>query len=114
MDSGSSKSVMSSKRFMSIPEMFRPQLCNTNMKFQVANGEVLTSIGVVHISIQMYVYMFKLPIFLYDLGDIDCIFGLDAGKLVGFIICALKGRVWFNANENDEPKQLSMSSCNAV
>ncbi len=37
MDNGASKSVMSSKRYMSIPEMFRPQLCNTRMKFQVVN-----------------------------------------------------------------------------
>ncbi len=38
MDSGASKSVMSSKQ--SIPEVFRPNLCNTRKKFQVANGEV--------------------------------------------------------------------------
>ncbi len=99
---------------MSIPEMFQPQLCNTRMKFQVANGEVLSSIGVAHVSMQMYGYTFKLPIFVCDLGDIDCIFGLDAGKEAGFIICAQTGRIWFNANEHDEPKQLSRSSCNAV
>ncbi len=58
------------------------------MKFQVANGEVLTSIRVVHIAIQMYGYTFKLSIFVCDLGDIDCIFGLDAGKVAGFITCA--------------------------
>ncbi len=68
MDSGASKSVMSSKWFMSIPDVFRPQLCNSNMKFQVANEEVITSIGVAHISIQMYGYMFKLPIFVWGLG----------------------------------------------
>ncbi len=50
------------------------------MKFQVANGEVLNYIGMAHVSIQMYEYTFKLPIFICDLGDIDCIFGLDAGK----------------------------------
>ncbi len=53
MDTGVSKSVMSSKRFMSIPEMFRPQLYNTRMKFQVANGEALSSLGVTHVTIQM-------------------------------------------------------------
>ncbi len=42
MDTGASKNVMSSKRFMSISEMFQPQLCNTRMKFQAANGEVLS------------------------------------------------------------------------
>ncbi len=87
MDTGASKSVMSSKRFMSIPEMFRPQLYNTRMKFQVGNGEVLSSMGVAHVSIQMHGYTFKLPIFVCDLGDIDCIFGLDAGKEAGFISC---------------------------
>ncbi len=88
MDTGASKSVMSSKNFMSIPEMFRPQLCNTRMKFQVDNGEVLSSMGVAHISIQMYGYTFKLPIFVCDLGNIDCIFGLDARNEAGFITCA--------------------------
>ncbi len=39
--------------------------------------------------------MFKLAIFICDLGDIDCIFGLDAGKVAGVITCA-----WFNANEH--------------
>ncbi len=88
MDTGASKSVMSSKRFMSIPEPFRLHLCNTRMKFQVANGEVISSMGVAHVYIQMYGYMFKLPIFVCDLGEIDCIFGLDAGKEAGFITCA--------------------------
>ncbi len=66
------------------------------MKFQVANGEVLSSMGVAHASIQMYGYTFKLPIFVCDLGDIDGIFGLDAGKEAGFITCPQTGRIWFN------------------
>ncbi len=37
MDSGASKNVMSSKLFMSIPELFRPKLCNTRIKFQFAD-----------------------------------------------------------------------------
>ncbi len=114
MDSGASKSVMSSKRFMSVPELFQPKLCNTRMKFHVANGEVLNAIGVAHVSIQMYVYTFKLPIFICDLEDIDCIFGLDAGKEAGFITCARTGRIWFNANEHGEPEQLSRSSSIAI
>ncbi len=69
MDSGASKSVMSSKHFMSIPELFRHKLCNTRMKFQVANGEVLNAIGVGHESIQMHRYTFKLAIFVCDLGE---------------------------------------------
>ncbi len=85
MDTGISKSVMSSKHFMSIPEMFQPQLCNTRMKFHVANREVLSSMGIAHISIQMYGHMFRLLIIICDHGDIDCIFGLDAGKEAGFI-----------------------------
>ncbi len=85
MDTGSSKSVMSSKRFMSIPQSLQLQLYNTRMRFQVANGEVLSSTGVAHVTIQMYGYKFNLPIFVCDLGEIDCIFGLDAGKEAGFI-----------------------------
>ncbi len=54
MDTGASTSIMSSKCFMSIPVMFRQQLCNARMKFQVANGEVLSSMGVAHVSIEMY------------------------------------------------------------
>ncbi len=69
MDSRASKSVMSSKRYMSIPELFRHKLCNTRMKFLVANGEVLNDIGVAHESIQMHRYTFKLPIFICDMGD---------------------------------------------
>ncbi len=80
MDSGASKSVMSSKWFMSILELFRPKLCNSRLKFKVANEEVLNAILVAHASIQMYGYTFKLPIFVCDLGDIDCLFVLDAGK----------------------------------
>ncbi len=33
------------------------------------------------------------------MGDIDCIFGLDARSVVGFITCAQTGRPWFNANQ---------------
>ncbi len=110
MDTGASKSVMSSKCFMSIPEMFLPQLYNTRMKFQIANGEVLSSMGVAHLSIRMYGYTFKLLIFVCDLGDIDCIFGLDAGIEEFLITCARTGRIWFNANEHNQPKQLSRSS----
>ncbi len=40
---------------------------------------------VAHVSIQMYGYTFKLHIFVCDLGDNDCIFGLDAGTEAGFI-----------------------------
>ncbi len=60
VDTGASKSVMSSKRFMSIPESFRQQLYNTRIRFQVANGEILSSTGVAHVPIQMYGYMFNL------------------------------------------------------
>ncbi len=114
MDTGASKSVMSSKRFMSIPEMLLSQLYNMRMKFQVANKEILSSICVAHLTIQMYGYKFNLPIFVCDLGEIDCIFGLDAGKETGFITCARTGRIWFNINEHDELKQLSKSNCNAI
>ncbi len=114
MDSGASKSVMSSKRFMSIQELFQPKLCNTRMKLQVANGEVLNAVGIAHVSIQMYGYTFKLPIFVCNLGDIDSIFKLDAGNEAGFITCAGTGRIWFNANEHGEPEQLSFSCSNAI
>ncbi len=84
-DTGASKSVMSSKRFISIPELFRLQFYNTRMRFQVANGEALSSMGVAHVTIRMHVYTFNISIFVYDLGEIDCIFGLDAGTEAGFI-----------------------------
>ncbi len=67
------------------------------MKFQVANGEVINAVGVAHVSIQMYGYIFKLLVFVCDLGDLDCIFGLDALKI---------GRIWFNAHEKSEPHQM--------
>ncbi len=85
MDTGASKCVMSSKRFMSIPES---QIYNTRMRFQDANGEVLSFTGVAHVTIQMYNYTFNLPIFVCDLGEIDCILALDSGKEAGFITCA--------------------------
>ncbi len=44
MDSGVSKSVMSLKQFMQIPDLFQPKLSNTRMTFQVANGEVINII----------------------------------------------------------------------
>ncbi len=44
--------------------------------------------GVAHVSIEMYRYTYKLPIFVCDMGYIDCIFGLDAGKEACFITCA--------------------------
>ncbi len=68
MDSGASKSVISLKQFMSIPELFQSNLCNTRMKFQVAKEEILSAMGVANISIQMYGYTF-LPIFVCDLAD---------------------------------------------
>ncbi len=51
MDRGTSKSVMFSKQFMSIQQLFQQQLHNTRMRFQVANGEVLSSMGVAHVTI---------------------------------------------------------------
>ncbi len=78
LDTGASKSVMSIKCFKSIPELFRPQLYNTNMRFQVANREVLPSMGVAYVTICMYGYTFNLPIFVCDMEDIDCRFGFDA------------------------------------
>ncbi len=39
------------------PKLFQPkfsQLCNTRMKFQVANREVLNVMVVAHVSVQMY------------------------------------------------------------
>ncbi len=41
--------------------------------------------GVAHLTICMYGYTFNLPIFVCDMGDIDCIFWLDAGIVAGFI-----------------------------
>ncbi len=58
------------------------------MRFKVANGEVISSMGVAHVTIQMYGYTFNLLIFICDLGEIDCIFGLYAGKEAGFITWA--------------------------
>ncbi len=84
------------------------------MRFQVANKEVISSMGVAHVSIQMYGYTFNLPIFVCDLGEIDCIFVLDAGKEAGFTTCAYTDRIWFNGNQHDEPKQLSWSNSNAI
>ncbi len=114
MDTGASKSVMSMKCFKSIPELFRPQLYNMNMRFQVANGEVLSSMGVAHVTICMYGYTFNLPIFVCDMGDIDCIFRLDLGTVAVFITCHQTDRLWFNANQWEEPKQLSRSYSNAI
>ncbi len=114
MDTGAINSVMSMKRFLSIPELFRSKLYNTKMRFQVANREVIASMGVAHVTISMYGYTFNLPIFVCDMGDIDCIFGMDAGSVAGFITCARTGRLWFNTNQCEEPKQLSRSECNAI
>ncbi len=93
MDIGASKSFMSMKSFRSIPELFRQQLHNPRMRFQVANGEVLPSMGVAHVTICRYGYTFNLPIIVCDMGDIDCIFGLDFGTVAGFITCQRKGRL---------------------
>ncbi len=87
MDTGASKSVMSMKYFKSVPVLFQPELFNTRMKFQVANSEVLASMGVAHITICMYGYTFNLPIYVCDMADLDCIFGLVARTEAGFITC---------------------------
>ncbi len=60
------------------------------MRFQVTNGAVISSMGFSHVTIQMYSYMFNLPIFVCDLGEIDCIFAFGAGKEAGFITCSRK------------------------
>ncbi len=64
--------------------------------------------GVAHVSVQMYGYIFKLPIFDCDLGDLDCIFGMEAGKIASFIRCAGTSRIWFNSNKIGEPEQLTV------
>ncbi len=74
---------MSMKRFMSFPELFLPKMYNTRMRFQVRNGEVLAFMGVAHVTINMYGYTFNLPMYVCDIGEIDCIFGLDAGTDAG-------------------------------
>ncbi len=105
---------MSMNSFKTIPELFRPQLHNTRMRFQVANREVLPSMGVAHVMICMYGYTFNLPIFVCDMRDINCIIGLDAGTMSGFITCQQTSRLWFSSNQCDEPKQLSSSYSNAI
>ncbi len=55
---------------MSNPEIVRSKLCNTRITFQVASGEVINSMGVAHISVQMYGHIFKLPIFVCDFVDL--------------------------------------------
>ncbi len=62
---------------MYIPELFRPKLYNMRMRFQVANGEALSSIVLAHVTIRMYGYTFNLSIFVCKLEEFDCIFGLD-------------------------------------
>ncbi len=96
LSSGASKSGIFSKQFMSIPERLQQQLCKTRMTFQVANREVLTSkcMGTHSNYISSFV--------TWDLGDIYCIFGLDAEKIARFITFAWAGRNWFNENEHDE------------
>ena len=84
------------------------------MKFQVANGEVISATGIAHVSIRMYGFRFNLPIFICDLGDLDCIFGMDAARTAGFIICARTGKIWFNAEELGKPELLIRNSCNAI
>ncbi len=74
----------------------------------------MNAIVVTHISIQLYGYTFELPIFVCDLGDIDCIVGLDTGKEASFIRCTRTGRIWFNANEHGDPEQLYRSCSNAI
>ncbi len=74
----------------------------------------MASMGVAHVTISMYGYIFNLPIFVCDMGDIDCIFGLDAGSVAGFITCARTGRLWFNVNQCEELKQMSRSDYNAI
>ncbi len=41
------------------------------MKFELATGEVKDSIGITHISVQMYGHIFKLSIFVCDLGGLE-------------------------------------------
>ena len=67
MDTGASKSVMSHRKFMSIPETERPRLGKMNVKFQVANGEVIAALGGAHMAIDLYGHKFRLPIFLFNL-----------------------------------------------
>ncbi len=54
----------------------------------------------------MYLYkcMGTLSNYLSSFVIWDCIFVLDAGKEAGFITCVRTVRIWFNANEHDEPK----------
>ncbi len=90
MDTGASKSVMSMKRFLNIPELFRLKLYN---EILCRKWEVSASMGDAHVTISMYGYTFNLPILVCDMGEIDCIFGLDAGTVEGFITCARTGRL---------------------
>ncbi len=70
--------------------------------------------GVAHVTISMYCYTFNLPIFICDMGEIDCIFGLNTGSVAGFITRERTGRLWFNSNQREEPKQLSRGDYNAI
>ncbi len=58
--------------------------------------------------------MFKIPIFVCDFGDIDCIFGLDAGKVA--VSSHEHEQAEFDSmhKEHGQPEQLYRISCNAV
>ncbi len=66
------------------------------------------------ICIYVLVQLLKLSIFVCDLCDINCIFGMDGGKIAGFITCSQTGRTWFNVDPTGKPQHISRQRCNVV
>ncbi len=84
---------------MSLPEP-RPPIQNTNIKFQVANGNVNKAVSVFHLSLQLWfgniVISLCLPVFACDFlsPKVNCIFGVDTCRAFKFVHCCDTGTMY--------------------
>ena len=105
LDSGASRTIVSRAFYEALPEP-KPKLNHTKVCFQFADGRTQHSRGVIHLPVEVYGRSMVLVCFVCDMGDIDCVLGMDAFVKESMITCFRSGRIWIGGDVNSEPNQM--------
>jgi len=99
VDSGASKTCFSRELYNRLPGP-KPELLNTNMKFEMADGTIHSAAGVCHfpmvIKFGEHIRVNKVPVYICDFMSkgMDGVLGCDAGKRLKFSLGLGNGKLY--------------------
>ena len=116
VDTGASKSIITRKVYDSLPNT-KPKLQPTNISFELGSGDIHPALGICHLPITMrfgkITRSITMPIFVCDhlSSTTDCIFGLDAGMYIDFILEYSTGILRLLKDPDDNPLLCTPKLC---